>query len=469
MKKLRLLVWAGIVLMCFGVCAGLIDPDRRLIGLLKREPFFRDKPASYWIKKFKSGDLYLSGWSHSVCITNDPPVWLRGPAWTHQILKSVGVSTTWQKETVIPTVEPEAAEAQQELVRLFIAWLDDGDSKVRAFAAHCLGNYDRGSDEAASALVKALGADAAHEVRFDAACALGRIMPKDTIAVPALIEALQDEDAGVRQSAAASLGQFGLQANLVIPALALALEDRATDVRSAAASALARIGAVPTLAAVLSNSGSVEARCAAVQSLIAASGDDTPSVLSALRMALEDKDVRVRREASSVLGLVKLNEDFLPVLTKLLRDPIRTTRQAAIEALGELGAAATTAVPGLIVTLEGSDTKLGTSAAYALGKIGPGAKAAVPALIAAMGDDEQNLRQCAAMRALIYIGRESVPGVIRALAHDNPVVRRGAALVLGQIEPKPKNAVPALRKALDDSDKSVRENAARSLKQLDRE
>jgi HEAT repeat protein len=64
--------------------------------------------------------------------------------------------------------------------------------------------------------------------------------------VPALIEALKDDDGDVRHSAAIGLGSFGEQAKAAIPALQATLEDRDARVKSAAKTALARID--PTFA-----------------------------------------------------------------------------------------------------------------------------------------------------------------------------------------------------------------------------
>lgn len=60
-------------------------------------------------------------------------------------------------------------------------------------------------------------------------------------AVPALIEALNDEDSGVRRSAAIGLGDLGDMAKEAITALQTAKADRDVRVREAAAMALHRI------------------------------------------------------------------------------------------------------------------------------------------------------------------------------------------------------------------------------------
>ena len=59
--------------------------------------------------------------------------------------------------------------------------------------------------------------------------------------VPALVEALQDENVYVRRDAARALGAFGTEAPSAVPALQAAQRDREASVRSAAAAGLERI------------------------------------------------------------------------------------------------------------------------------------------------------------------------------------------------------------------------------------
>jgi HEAT repeat protein len=59
--------------------------------------------------------------------------------------------------------------------------------------------------------------------------------------VPALIEALKDDEGDIRWSAAIGLGYFGEQAKDAIPALQVAQRDRDARVREAAGVALSRI------------------------------------------------------------------------------------------------------------------------------------------------------------------------------------------------------------------------------------
>jgi HEAT repeat protein len=71
-------------------------------------------------------------------------------------------------------------------------------------------------------------------------------------AVPGLIDALHDSDAGVRKAAANALGKVDPDVKLAVPALTDALKDKVSPVRQAAAGALGLIGpdakeAIPSL------------------------------------------------------------------------------------------------------------------------------------------------------------------------------------------------------------------------------
>ena len=90
--------------------------------------------------------------------------------------------------------------------------------------------------------------------RTSAAWALGKI--GDERAVPGLLRALRDEEAGVSGAAAWALGQIGDEST--VPELLKALRDEETGVRSAAARALGWIGdecAMPELLKALHDAG----------------------------------------------------------------------------------------------------------------------------------------------------------------------------------------------------------------------
>jgi bifunctional DNase/RNase len=64
-------------------------------------------------------------------------------------------------------------------------------------------------------------------------------------------------------------------------------------------------------------------------------------------------------------------------------------------------------------------------------------------------------------------GPDTVPALIEALkTQKDPSIRRQAADILGRLGPRAKEAVPALRDALQDEDEKVRKEAAAALKKL---
>ena len=90
------------------------------------------------------------------------------------------------------------------------------------------------------ALIEAMK-DADHRVRAWAAHALGEIGPDAERAVPALIKMLKDPEEGPRNCSAIALGRIGPAARPAIPALQEALNDPKKDVRFFALKAIKRI------------------------------------------------------------------------------------------------------------------------------------------------------------------------------------------------------------------------------------
>ncbi len=189
--------------------------------------------------------------------------------------------------------------------------------------------------------------------RIGIALALGRIGPNARAAIPALI-ALMEEEPEVQQYVAIAIGQIsGPEARAAIPFLETLLGSPDELTRLRAAQALWRIdGRIqPALdmlttclrgqyrspaAEMLGEMGETAQR--AVPGLVAALGDTSPHAR------------RVRLEAATALWRIEHCTDrSLPVLIQLLRDPGPSTSVAtrAALALGEMGADAREAIPGL--------------------------------------------------------------------------------------------------------------------------
>lgn len=81
-------------------------------------------------------------------------------------------------------------------------------------------------------------------------------------------------------------------------------------------------------------------------------------------------------------------------------------------------------------------------------------------------ESENGLVQARAMYALVKIGAPAVPKLIEALDSDDINVRLMALNTLGLIGPDAKDAIPAIRKALEDPDASVQNRAKDALEKL---
>ncbi|MBY0233328.1 MAG: HEAT repeat domain-containing protein, partial [Gemmataceae bacterium] len=107
------------------------------------------------------------------------------------------------------------------------------------------------------------------------------------------------------------------------------------------------------------------------------------------------------------------------------------------------------------------------AAVNALMKFGPEARAAAPALAKRLGDD--GLVKVFVPIALSRIGPDAVPALKKALEDKSPAARAGAATALGLIGAPARDAGAALIKLLDDKEAAVRRNAATALGQMGHE
>jgi HEAT repeat protein len=324
--------------------------------------------------------------------------------------------------------------------------------------------------------------------------------------VPALIEALSDENAAVRREAISALGLIGDKR--AIPPLITLLRQQEVELSPSAAISLSRIGspAVPELTALLQNEPE-PVRYLAVEAL----GLIGRAALPSLFAAIQDESHYVRNQAAIALGLIgeenpELVIRITPYLIDLLADDNDFVRHNACQLLTEVhepelidqladrltgdslvtryravivltqlsrighpdlaSALSERAVPALINTLQDSNSAVRRESAAALGQIGSqsqevGARVA-PVLQGKLTDIDLRTHWTAAS-ALGRIGTPALPSLSEALQDKNRDVRHRVVWALGTIgEP----AAPALISALDDLDPRVRERAVTALGQI---
>ena len=227
------------------------------------------------------------------------------------------------------------------------------------------------------------------DTRAKAVMQLGLIGSPGDGASAGLLLLLRDKDVEVRMAALVALEQIGLEGQAV-PALTEALKDQDPLIRRIAVRELGNLGpqarpALPDLAAMLSRVEAAE-RMGVAQALVRIDPENKPagSFLGAL---LEDPKTAKETRFRAAEIIASCGAPAVPALTRALKDPEKEVRAKIVELLGAMGPAAKAAVPALAQTV--ADDASGTvrlRAAYTLPKLGPDAKNALPVLRAALND-----------------------------------------------------------------------------------
>ncbi|MHB8897805.1 MAG: HEAT repeat domain-containing protein [Thermoguttaceae bacterium] len=303
--------------------------------------------------------------------------------------------------------------------------------------------------------------------------------------VATLVEALSDDDMRKRQQAAETLAEMGKEAQPAVPALVAALKDENEHFRTLAAIALGRIGCPEAK----------EARGVMIEIL--------------MNQSLDAEQPYARSMAVYALAyLTREPTELVPILVDALKDPHRQVPEAAAIVLSGMRSKAEAAVPALVDVLiqtlndsferqqPGFAVSKDTSSDYradtvlhALERIAPDPGKAVPALVPAlrMATHATGSKFDHATPTLerIYppaldFGRPRMspedvqqmadrvtPRLVEALAHKEPLIRVGAAEVIGLTGHAAQSAIPALEMTLKDEDGSVRAMAALALMRVD--
>ncbi len=271
-------------------------------------------------------------------------------------------------------------------------------------------------------------------------------------AVDGLQGLLVEKKVNVRAEAAMALGRIGPVAEAAIPALIRSLGDESDRVRREASLALGRIGETavePLLISAISDNANI--RYGSVEALGHLPNTD-PRVRKALLERVGDEVPAVRARALAALGHQNLPADLLvPIMERAMSDPDEAVRLATVNLLVERRDVIGRMISRLESLLEAEDPGVSRHAAFLLGAIGPDA---APTLLNALGGKKSRIDQIAA--ELAQLGRPVVDRLQTALKAEDPRVRRGAALALGQLRPLSPGTVEMLSVGLHDPDPEVR-------------
>ena len=214
--------------------------------------------------------------------------------------------------------------------------------------------------------------------------------------LPAIVEAIQDQDDFVRDKGIWAAGEFGPGAKDAVPALIQILRDRLNGYFNAA-QALGKIGL-----------------------------DAEPALPELIRL-LKDGPIY----AAMGLGGIR-SEEAVPALIEALGSTSGQGAQWCAWALGQLGPRARAAIPALLVALKDGEDSTRRSAASALGQIGD--KTAAPGLIDALRDEHLWPRGEAARSLGLLGAKEAVPALRKALEEERGGAREEMEEALETIE-----------------------------------
>lgn len=325
--------------------------------------------------------------------------------------------------------------------------LTDADPARRREVVQLLASYP--AAEVRDALLQALE-DPDAGVRAQAADAAGRVRLRE--AVPRLLDWLDDPNADVRAAAARALGQIGEQR--AIQSLVRVLGDSNAEVRRAGVAALASIGTDAVVVPLLGRLDDVDARVRMDAAAVLGHLADSRAAVPLVGRARDDAP-EVRTAVYSALGDLG-DPRAVPALVQGLGDTAPEPRLAAIGALGRIGSP--DAVRPLVAELETQDARIARAATAALGQIRD--DEAREALIGALG--EARTRTMAAETLLERARRDSRSGrdedaeaLVRGLASQLdeaslPAHATQLARTLGEVAlyVSVEGAAPALRRAL---------------------
>lgn len=287
MKRSKIVLLVVLLAVVGGAVAAALDPDARVEGWVRGEPFYRGRSASAW-----RHDLGQPDENGRAKATEEL---VAGNAEAVPVLVSVlraggGPEARWRAIDAVGRIGAEARDAGPELT----AALDDPDPVVQRVAAQALDKLAPHVPDAVPALVKAFP-------RIEAIRAVARYGAKAADAVPALVGLLKHPDPAVRWNAARALGKLEITAKPAVPDLVAAMSDPDAEVREHAAEALGDIGppaadAVPALVKVLADPD-YRVRRDAVRSL-GNMGAAAKPALAAVQARKADADERVRAAAA---------------------------------------------------------------------------------------------------------------------------------------------------------------------------
>jgi HEAT repeat protein len=199
-------------------------------------------------------------------------------------------------------------------------------------------------------------------------------------------------------------------------------------------------------------SGAEASRIKAIDQL-AALGEKAADAVPSLTQLLTDGSANIRAHAAHALGNIgSAAKPAAAPLSNLLKDNDETVRRQAIKALTAIRPGPQIMIPLVTRIIEDSDPAVKVRILHAVSEAGP---TAVPALIEALNNEKAAYWACLILREMGPEAKDAVPGLIAKLKDPRPEVRREAALALGAMRDSASAATGAIAALLDDEHAAV--------------
>ena len=401
--------------------------------------------------------------------------------------------------------------ADYNYVKEKVLVLKDGSEAEKIEVVQELGRLSSNANFIIDDLIFSLRNDESHKVRMEIIRALERIGGQANKTVPALIEALGDQNWEIRWSAAGALTSFGKKSAMAVPELVGLLRDSEDYVRNAALSTLGKMGPI-SVAAMMDevakpldySEDQLFMRVICIRSLGALGAKAMVSVPLLIKNSTHE-DINVRLEA--VIALRKIGgDDSMPgeigwlaepdemiwpkvgpkmegnflmfaeakqmviyaivdTLLQSIDDPDQRVSYAAIKGVANFGKKALPVKDKLVDYMNRGSPVIRRVAIDTLANMGEEADDVIPDLVTALSDFDVNV-QWAAIQALRVKGYKAVPELIYMLEYDDDSLTPNILKTFAEIGNEAKGAVNNLLVILKHENSQYRALAAEALGEI---
>jgi HEAT repeat protein len=181
---------------------------------------------------------------------------------------------------------------------------------------------------------------------------------------------------------------------------------------------------------------------------LGASGEKAAVFVTPIGDLLKDKSAKVRAHAALALGAIgPAAKAAVPDLAGLLKDPDETVRRSVVRALRSIRPGPQVMIPLCAKLLEDPDLSIRTRI---LNTIAESGVEAVPGLIAALKDDKVAYWALIILRDIGPAAKDAIPAILEKLSDKRPQIRREAVLTLGVFGDAAIPAISQIAKLLSD-------------------